>query len=694
VTIEDDDPEPTLSIQDVYVTEGDSDTVDMEFTVQLSAESAKTVTVEYETVDSIAESPGDYSSAGATLTFDPGDTTQTFTVSANGDTISEIDEPFDVELSSAENADEENSDLEASGWIVNDEQWIWLEWDQEDDSPQYGSTLYAPVNDDTDEDNRQGIFNLTFVRDNQQHYDMAAGESIHRIVSDDDELRGATVVLDLPSVGGYSMTGEWYLDYDESKVLVWDAATLELIEDDERIATSASESISVLVEGIAYGAPTITAYFDPDAYGQPTHDWYNSLTVYDVDLLSVEFSDSIAMKDHYQDNNGDNLQDTTDVGGGAIAEPNADVNITGPEWIADDKDGGAADDDLAPESKKHALVPKNTQFEVKATFSIGGSYLLPGSVSAWAECSADSDFNLASETNPVQLSQDGDNWVGTFQVAAGADSIGVEQIDWTWHIKADPATDDDVVGSSSHELLVWKEAISDYTPYDWVAWLSCKWAEGKTTDAEIADAIGTKAKTDSEVGTVISGVDLDYELDGTANVIDLLQYRLDDTRAGTGTYHRFGNCHAFSSLLQDMARVQSIDIVRDSVESTWAFRENPVGYYHVWGTESEDRDDDSGPGYPVPRNGELDWDFEGDWIWLSHGFCSYGSRIYDPATGQKYIGTWQEYFLSLMTRYVKIVVGAKPLPSTERPDDPDNDTVPVKHGENGVLVQPDYYYLP
>jgi len=75
---------------------------------------------------------------------------------------------------------------------------------------------------------------------------------------------------------------------------------------------------------------------------------------------------------------------------------------------------------------------------------------------------------------------------------------------------------------------------------------------------------------------------------------------------------------------------------------------------------------------------------------MTHGFASYGDRIYDPAIGDTFTGNWQQYFLSLMTRYVQLVAGENPLPST---DDPANDTVPVKHGENGVLER-DYYYLP
>ena len=69
ITIRENDPEPVLSIADARtVIEG----VTASFEVTM-AESAKTVTVQYTTTDGSAEQPGDYTSAGGTLTFTAGD---------------------------------------------------------------------------------------------------------------------------------------------------------------------------------------------------------------------------------------------------------------------------------------------------------------------------------------------------------------------------------------------------------------------------------------------------------------------------------------------------------------------------------------------------------------------------------------------------------------------------------------------
>src|SRR5207237_1521040 len=81
-TILDDDPLPSLSINNVTVTEGNSGTTNANFTVTLSAASGKTVTVNYATADGTATAQSDYVAIPTTtLTFNPGQTTKSITVS-------------------------------------------------------------------------------------------------------------------------------------------------------------------------------------------------------------------------------------------------------------------------------------------------------------------------------------------------------------------------------------------------------------------------------------------------------------------------------------------------------------------------------------------------------------------------------------------------------------------------------------
>ncbi|GIR77917.1 MAG: hypothetical protein CM15mP80_05420 [Alphaproteobacteria bacterium] len=102
LTITDDDGSPSLSIADL--TTPDETAVSRTMTVTLSAASSKTVTVDFATADGTATAANDYISASGTLTFNPGITSQTVSVTIVQDTIDEAHETFDVVLSNATNA--------------------------------------------------------------------------------------------------------------------------------------------------------------------------------------------------------------------------------------------------------------------------------------------------------------------------------------------------------------------------------------------------------------------------------------------------------------------------------------------------------------------------------------------------------------------------------------------------------------
>jgi hypothetical protein len=103
-TILNNDALPTLSINNVTVTEGNTGTTSAVFTVTLSAASGQTVTVDYATADGTATAPGDYTEASDTLTFAPGVTSRTLTVFVVGDTMKEKTQTFFVNLSNSTNA--------------------------------------------------------------------------------------------------------------------------------------------------------------------------------------------------------------------------------------------------------------------------------------------------------------------------------------------------------------------------------------------------------------------------------------------------------------------------------------------------------------------------------------------------------------------------------------------------------------
>ncbi len=98
-------PTPTLSVSDFAVLEGNVGTTNAVFTVTLSAVSEQTVTVVATPANGTATTPSDYASLGVTtLTFLPGQTTQTVTIVVNGDTVNEPNETLFVNLTGATNA--------------------------------------------------------------------------------------------------------------------------------------------------------------------------------------------------------------------------------------------------------------------------------------------------------------------------------------------------------------------------------------------------------------------------------------------------------------------------------------------------------------------------------------------------------------------------------------------------------------
>ena len=100
-TILDNDPTPSLTINDLTVNEAAGTAT---FTVTLSAASGLPVSVNYATTNGTATAGPDYTTVGATLNFAPGVTTQTITVPILNDTVFELSEDFDVNLSGAVNA--------------------------------------------------------------------------------------------------------------------------------------------------------------------------------------------------------------------------------------------------------------------------------------------------------------------------------------------------------------------------------------------------------------------------------------------------------------------------------------------------------------------------------------------------------------------------------------------------------------
>lgn len=117
--ITNDDAPPVITIASASVVEGNAGTTALSFPVSLSAASSQDVTVSYATADGTAKAYSDYAQSSGTITFAPGETTKSVTVSVTGDVVNEPDETMSVTLSSANGATLGTST--ATGTITNDD---------------------------------------------------------------------------------------------------------------------------------------------------------------------------------------------------------------------------------------------------------------------------------------------------------------------------------------------------------------------------------------------------------------------------------------------------------------------------------------------------------------------------------------------------------------------------------------------
>lgn len=114
-----DDDDASFSISDVSVSEGDSGQSTADFVISLSNPSDSTVRVDYATVAQTATEGVDFLGISGRAEFLPGELTKTISVPILGDTTSEANETFEVELSSPFFAD--IADGIGVGEIVNDD---------------------------------------------------------------------------------------------------------------------------------------------------------------------------------------------------------------------------------------------------------------------------------------------------------------------------------------------------------------------------------------------------------------------------------------------------------------------------------------------------------------------------------------------------------------------------------------------
>ena len=120
-----DDDGPTISINDVSVTEGNSGTKAATFTLTLSGPSVEAIAVRAITTPGTATASSDYNSVNTVVIFQPGTVTRTLDVGIIGDTNLEANETFTVNLS--DNFGTTIADGEGVGTILDDDTLLVLE---------------------------------------------------------------------------------------------------------------------------------------------------------------------------------------------------------------------------------------------------------------------------------------------------------------------------------------------------------------------------------------------------------------------------------------------------------------------------------------------------------------------------------------------------------------------------------------
>ena len=113
--VSDDQENRSLAISDARINEGAGQA---EFTVSLSAESSRTVTVNYATSDGTATDGADYTGGSGSLTFVPGDTEKILSFAVTDDSLDEENETFTVTLSDPGNA---TLEVEAATAVIVDD---------------------------------------------------------------------------------------------------------------------------------------------------------------------------------------------------------------------------------------------------------------------------------------------------------------------------------------------------------------------------------------------------------------------------------------------------------------------------------------------------------------------------------------------------------------------------------------------
>ena len=521
LTITDDDAAPTLSIEaPSAVSEGDSGSTNLTFTVRLSAASGKQVTVDYGDAGSgTATSGTDYTAITTTkLTFAAGDTSRTFTVSVTGDTTDEPDETVAVELSGAMNAGISATAGAGTGTITDD-----------DDAPTVTLTLTPPSIAESGTGNRSTV---TATLDHPSSEDTAitvaaaAGTGAEAADFSLSANKALTIAAgDTTSTGAVTVTAvDNSTDEADKSVTVSatatnsqgitnpDDATLTITDDDAPASLSIAGPSAVTEGDSGSASLTFTVTLSPASGKEVTVEYadsgdgtatsgtdYTALTGGTLTFAAGDTSKTV----------------TVSVTGDATDEPDETIEVelgnagnavlgtaTGTGTITDDDDAPKVTLSLSPDSI--AESGSSNESTVTATLDRPSSEDTTITVAAAAGTNAvTADFSLSS--NPVLTVSAGDtSSTGTVTITANDNTADEDDKSVTVSGSAtnsqgitDPddatltITDDDLPPSLAVDSPSVTEGDSGSVNLTWTVTLSA--ASDKTVEVEYAEGGGSAA---------------------------------------------------------------------------------------------------------------------------------------------------------------------------------------------------------
>ena len=270
---------PSLTIDDVTHAEGDSGTTAYVFTVTLSPATNAMVTLNYATASGTAAANSDYQPTSGTLTFKNGQTVKQVTVRVNGDTTSEPDETFTLQLANAVNAtigdavgvgtieDDDNAPpvADPQSVTVQEDNWvtITLTGSDPDSDPFTFSIASLPANGALHEGNSvlgSEITTVPFTTAGIVTYapdlDFAGSDSFTFTTNDGEATSAAaTVSIDVTNVNDAPVAVDDSYSTDEDTPL--NVAALGVLVNDTDV--DGDTLTAVLVSGPAHGTLTLNA---------------------------------------------------------------------------------------------------------------------------------------------------------------------------------------------------------------------------------------------------------------------------------------------------------------------------------------------------------------------------------------------------------------------------------------------------